>query len=87
MGTCGVKRLCSKLWKCDMYCFKCFVCDLGGSDNGSLSGSDGEEQKLWEETQIGKGVKRCPGERVGKDCGRCPMLHLTYFTINIITFK
>ncbi|XP_074522982.1 intron Large complex component GCFC2 [Halichoeres trimaculatus] len=33
---------------------------LGGSD-GSLSGSDGEEQELWEETQIGKGVKRHPG--------------------------
>uniref|UniRef100_A0A7N6BFV9 GCF C-terminal domain-containing protein n=1 Tax=Anabas testudineus TaxID=64144 RepID=A0A7N6BFV9_ANATE len=30
---------------------------LGGSD-GSLSGTDGEEQELWEETQIGKGVKR-----------------------------
>ncbi|XP_070685683.1 intron Large complex component GCFC2 [Pempheris klunzingeri] len=34
---------------------------LGGSD-GSLSGTDEEEQALWEETQIGKGVKRCPGE-------------------------
>ncbi|XP_041798299.1 GC-rich sequence DNA-binding factor 2 isoform X2 [Chelmon rostratus] len=34
---------------------------LGGSD-GSLSGTDGEEQELWEETQIGKGVKRRPGE-------------------------
>ncbi|XP_067448459.1 GC-rich sequence DNA-binding factor 2 [Thunnus thynnus] len=33
---------------------------LGGSD-GSLSGSDEEEQELWEETQIGKGVKRRPG--------------------------
>ncbi|KAM9826697.1 intron Large complex component GCFC2 [Syngnathus typhle] len=28
---------------------------------GSLSGSDEEEQELWEETQIGKGVKRQPG--------------------------
>lgn len=34
---------------------------LGGSD-GSLSGTD-EEQELWEETQIGKGVKRRPGEQ------------------------
>lgn len=42
-----------------------FFCNLGGSDDGSLSGSDGEEQKLWEETQIGKGVKRCPGDQVG----------------------
>ncbi|XP_075906137.1 intron Large complex component GCFC2 [Nelusetta ayraudi] len=36
---------------------------LGGSDDGSLSGSEGEEQKLWEETQIGKGFKRRPGDR------------------------
>lgn len=54
----------------------CFVCGVlflflmclyneGGSDDGSLSGSDGEEQKLWEETQIGKGVKRRPGDQVG----------------------
>ncbi|XP_044063706.1 GC-rich sequence DNA-binding factor 2 isoform X2 [Siniperca chuatsi] len=35
---------------------------LGESD-GSLSGTDGEEQELWEETQIGKGVKRQPGEQ------------------------
>ncbi|XP_023150164.1 GC-rich sequence DNA-binding factor 2 [Amphiprion ocellaris] len=35
---------------------------LGGSD-GSLSGSNEEEQELWEETQIGKGVKRRPGEQ------------------------
>ncbi|KAL6113267.1 gcfc2 [Pungitius sinensis] len=33
---------------------------LGESD-GSFSGTDGEEQKLWEETQIEKGVKRRPG--------------------------
>uniref|UniRef100_A0A3P8RZU3 GC-rich sequence DNA-binding factor 2 n=1 Tax=Amphiprion percula TaxID=161767 RepID=A0A3P8RZU3_AMPPE len=38
---------------------------LGGSD-GSLSGSNEEEQELWEETQIGKGVKRRPGEQVGR---------------------
>ncbi|KAG7482388.1 GC-rich sequence DNA-binding factor 2-like [Solea senegalensis] len=30
---------------------------MGGSE-GSLSGSDEEEQELWEEMQIGKGVKR-----------------------------
>ncbi|XP_060924151.1 GC-rich sequence DNA-binding factor 2 [Limanda limanda] len=35
---------------------------LGGSD-GSMSWSDGEEQELWEETQIGKGVKRHPGQQ------------------------
>ncbi|XP_070760735.1 intron Large complex component GCFC2 [Enoplosus armatus] len=35
---------------------------LGESD-GSLSGTDEEEQELWEETQIGKGVKRRPGEQ------------------------
>ncbi|XP_020505879.2 GC-rich sequence DNA-binding factor 2 isoform X1 [Labrus bergylta] len=35
---------------------------LGGSDC-SFSGTDGEEQELWEETQIGKGVKRRPGEQ------------------------
>ncbi|XP_040919999.1 GC-rich sequence DNA-binding factor 2 [Toxotes jaculatrix] len=35
---------------------------LGGSDD-SLSGTDEEEQELWEETQIGKGVKRWPGEQ------------------------
>uniref|UniRef100_A0A671UVU4 GC-rich sequence DNA-binding factor 2 n=1 Tax=Sparus aurata TaxID=8175 RepID=A0A671UVU4_SPAAU len=33
-----------------------------GSD-GSLSGSEGEEQELWEETQIVKGVKRHPGDQ------------------------
>ncbi|KAM7423888.1 hypothetical protein PAMA_000316 [Pampus argenteus] len=33
---------------------------LGGSES-SLLGSDEEEQELWEETQIGKGVKRQPG--------------------------
>nr|XP_046239831.1 GC-rich sequence DNA-binding factor 2 [Scatophagus argus] len=35
---------------------------LGGSD-GSLSGTDEDEQELWEETQIGKGVKKRPGEQ------------------------
>ncbi|XP_061601300.1 GC-rich sequence DNA-binding factor 2 [Cololabis saira] len=42
---------------------------LGGSDD-YLSGSDGEEQELWEETQIGKGVKRRPGEQSpsGSEC-------------------
>ncbi|XP_031702532.1 intron Large complex component GCFC2 [Anarrhichthys ocellatus] len=29
--------------------------------DGSRSGTDGEEQELWEETQIEKGVKRRPG--------------------------
>ncbi|XP_028293968.1 intron Large complex component GCFC2 isoform X2 [Gouania willdenowi] len=33
-----------------------------GSD-GSLSETEEEEQELWEETQIGKGVKRRPGEQ------------------------
>ncbi|TKS69939.1 DNA-binding factor 2 GC-rich sequence [Collichthys lucidus] len=35
---------------------------LEGSD-GSLSGTDGEEQELWEEMQISKGVKKRPGEQ------------------------
>ncbi|XP_029353309.1 intron Large complex component GCFC2 isoform X2 [Echeneis naucrates] len=35
---------------------------LGGSD-GSLSETDWEEQELWEETQIGKGVIKRPGEQ------------------------
>ncbi|XP_027870463.1 intron Large complex component GCFC2 [Xiphophorus couchianus] len=35
---------------------------LGGSD-GSLSATDEEEQELWEQTQIEKGVKRRPGEQ------------------------
>lgn len=37
--------------------------NLGDSDD-SLSGSDVDEQDLWEETQIEKGVKRRPGEQV-----------------------
>ena len=41
-----------------------FLYNLGESD-GSLSGTDGEEQELWEETQIEKSVKRRPGEQVG----------------------
>ncbi|KAF3686286.1 GC-rich sequence DNA-binding factor 2 GC-rich sequence DNA-binding factor Transcription factor 9 [Channa argus] len=42
---------------------------LGGSD-GSLSWTDGEEQELWEETQIEKGVKRRPGGQSpsGSEC-------------------
>lgn len=39
-----------------------FVCNVGESDD-SLSGTDGEEQELWEETQIGKGVKRRTGDQ------------------------
>ncbi|CAN9506940.1 unnamed protein product [Ophioblennius macclurei] len=35
---------------------------IEGSDC-SFSGTDGEEQELWEETQIGKGVKRWPREQ------------------------
>ncbi|KAG7279133.1 hypothetical protein CRUP_022328 [Coryphaenoides rupestris] len=35
---------------------------LGSSDD-SESDSEKEEQELWEETQIGKGVKRRPGEQ------------------------
>ncbi|KAM9860857.1 intron Large complex component GCFC2 isoform 2-T2 [Aulostomus maculatus] len=34
-----------------------------GSDSNSLSGTEDEEQELWEETQIGKGFKRQPGEQ------------------------
>lgn len=36
-----------------------FLSNLGGSD-------DGEEQELWEETQIGKGVTRQLREQVLK---------------------
>uniref|UniRef100_A0A3P9K1B1 GC-rich sequence DNA-binding factor 2 n=1 Tax=Oryzias latipes TaxID=8090 RepID=A0A3P9K1B1_ORYLA len=35
---------------------------LGGSGD-SLDGSDEEDQELWEQTQIGKGFKRQPGEQ------------------------
>lgn len=56
-----------------------FLCNKGGSD-GSLSGTDGEEQELWEETQIGKGVKRQPGEQVGRCfCLICAFLLLSFF--------
>lgn len=59
------------------------MCYLLGSD-GSLSGSEGEEQELWEETQIVKGVKRRPGEQVGRDPGS----HLTPFPhMDPLSFK
>jgi len=40
------------------------VLEKGSSDDNE-SDSEKEEQELWEETQIGKGVKRRPGEQVG----------------------
>ncbi|XP_037553440.1 GC-rich sequence DNA-binding factor 2 [Nematolebias whitei] len=45
---------------------------LGGSD-GSLSSTDAEEQELWEQTQIEKGVKRRPGEQSpsGSEASSC----------------
>lgn len=58
-----MKRFCTKLLECEVCYFCMFVCKLGGSDD-SCSWTDGEEQELWEETQIGKGVKRRPGEQV-----------------------
>lgn len=58
-----------------------FLCNLGGSDGGSLSGSEGEEQKLWEETQIGKGFKRRPGDRVGDWQTPRSLCDLLYFII------
>lgn len=66
-GTWGEEVLHQNVRMWDVLFCMC-VCNLGGSD-GSLSGSDGEEQELWEETQIGKGVKRRPGEQVGRDWG------------------
>ncbi|XP_041835433.1 GC-rich sequence DNA-binding factor 2 [Melanotaenia boesemani] len=39
---------------------------LGGSED-SLSGPEGEEQELWEATQIGKGIKRQPREQNPSD--------------------
>lgn len=39
------------------------VVGVTGGSESSLSGTD-EEQELWEETQIGKGFKRRPGEQV-----------------------
>ncbi|KAK7913352.1 hypothetical protein WMY93_013563 [Mugilogobius chulae] len=41
---------------------------MGDSDD-NLSGTD-EEQELWEETQIGKGLKRHPGGRVHQGVNR-----------------
>lgn len=58
-----------------------FLCNLGGSDDGSLSGSEGEEQKLWEETQIGKGFKRRPGDQVGDWQTPRSLCDLLYFII------
>ncbi|KAJ4947490.1 hypothetical protein JOQ06_009525 [Pogonophryne albipinna] len=39
------------------------IADKLGDSDDSLSGSDVDEQDLWEETQIEKGVKRRPGEQ------------------------
>lgn len=66
-------------------CRVCMYClsNLGESDDDSHSGSDAEEQKLWEETQIGKGVKRRPGDQVGKLKMPCSLSKLLYF-INIL---
>lgn len=36
---------------------------LGGSDGSMSDSCESEEQELWEETQIGKGVKRRPGQQ------------------------
>ena len=41
------------------------MCFGTGSSDESKSDSEEEEQKLWEETQIFKGLKRRPGEQVG----------------------
>ncbi|KAM3876953.1 intron Large complex component GCFC2 [Diretmus argenteus] len=43
---------------------------LGGSDGSVSDSSEREEQELWEETQIGKGFKRRPGEQSpsGSEC-------------------
>lgn len=53
------------------------LCNLGGSD-GSLSESDEDEQELWEETQIGKGVKRRPGEQV-REYIKCTVVVFSHF--------
>lgn len=37
---------------------------LGASDGSASDSSEREEQELWEETQIKKGVKRRPGGQV-----------------------
>uniref|UniRef100_A0A668A175 GC-rich sequence DNA-binding factor 2 n=1 Tax=Myripristis murdjan TaxID=586833 RepID=A0A668A175_9TELE len=39
---------------------------LGASDGSASDSSEREEQELWEETQIKKGVKRRPGGQVGE---------------------
>lgn len=49
------------------------MCESGGSDD-SFSSTDGEEQELWEQTQIEKGVKRRPGEQVGRSTKHCDPL-------------
>lgn len=43
---------------------------LGVGDGSSSDSSEREEQELWEETQIGKGIKRRPGEQSpsGSEC-------------------
>uniref|UniRef100_A0A3B3ZD31 GCF C-terminal domain-containing protein n=1 Tax=Periophthalmus magnuspinnatus TaxID=409849 RepID=A0A3B3ZD31_9GOBI len=51
---------------------------MGDSDD-SMSGTD-EEQVLWEETQIGKGLKRRPGEQVNN----CHLLLLILLILIII---
>ena len=42
------------------------LCVGTGSSDESKSDSEEEEQKLWEDTQIFKGLKRRPGEQVGR---------------------
>ena len=70
--------------KCSILFSSYFFCNKGGSD-GSLSGTDGEEQELWEETQIGKGVKRRPGEQVA-DCTKQRFLFFLPSLVLIILF-
>lgn len=66
---------------CGVHYFCMRLCNLGESDDDSRSGSDAEEQKLWEETQIGKGVKRCPGDQVGEL--KHLVLCLNYFILSM----
>lgn len=62
------------------------LCNPGGSDD-SLLGSDEEEQELWEETQIGKGVKRQPGEQVRESINHIVIfLPLIIFFLIFLTF-
>lgn len=70
---------CTRLWDCVPSSVPSCVClcNLGGSD-GSLSGSDEEEQERWEEMQIGKGVKRQPGKQVRKSI-KHPVVIFCYF--------